>query len=196
MERRLSRLAVMDFRFLAPLGMTGRRGWIVAATPFCLPLSARRGRDTERGSLQCNSPRLNSYGNAMNFTITRKIHQNASECIKFSGNHRFDEPSPLPSAPVRSVMPLSVPRPHSPVGPGLNNLPHYRCWAWRRRLFEHTKRTRYVHLPKLAHGERRCQRDHGDPRGQDGGQLWHVYRENHPQVGVARGDEVTYDPEQ
>ena len=40
MERRLSHLAVMDFRFLATLGMTGRRDRIVAASPFCLPLSA------------------------------------------------------------------------------------------------------------------------------------------------------------
>ena len=32
--------------------MTVRRGRIVAASPFCLPLSARRGRDTERGFLQ------------------------------------------------------------------------------------------------------------------------------------------------
>ena len=36
----------MDFRFLAALGMTGRRGWIIATIPFCLPLSApERGRD-------------------------------------------------------------------------------------------------------------------------------------------------------
>ena len=45
----LTGLVLMDFRFLAALGMTGRRGWIIATIPFCLPLSARRGRDTERG---------------------------------------------------------------------------------------------------------------------------------------------------
>ena len=50
-RRCLSGLAVMDFRFLAPLGMTvgglgvtGRRGRIIAAIPFYLPLSAHDGR--------------------------------------------------------------------------------------------------------------------------------------------------------
>ena len=43
MVRRLTRLAVMDFRFLATLGMTVRRSRIVATTPFCLPLSASDG---------------------------------------------------------------------------------------------------------------------------------------------------------
>ena len=36
----------MDFRFLAALGMTGRRGWIIATIPFCLPLSAPAGERT------------------------------------------------------------------------------------------------------------------------------------------------------
>ena len=39
-RHRLSGFAVMDFRFLAPLGMTGMRGRIAATIPFCLPLSA------------------------------------------------------------------------------------------------------------------------------------------------------------
>ena len=43
MARRLTRLAVMDFRFLATLGMTVRRSQIVAATPFYLPLSPHQG---------------------------------------------------------------------------------------------------------------------------------------------------------
>ena len=42
----------MDFRFLAPLGMTVRRGRIVAAIPFCLPLSAHDGRGDELASVQ------------------------------------------------------------------------------------------------------------------------------------------------
>ena len=61
MARLLSRLAVMDFGFLVTLGMTGRRRWIVAASPFCLPpVSPRRGRDTERESSRFNSRRLHS----------------------------------------------------------------------------------------------------------------------------------------
>ena len=51
MERWLSRLAVMDFRFLAALEMTGRRGWIVATSPFCLPLSPAGG-EIQRGGLR------------------------------------------------------------------------------------------------------------------------------------------------
>ena len=43
MERQLSRLAVMDFRFLATLGMTVRRGWIVAGNPFPITLDGRGG---------------------------------------------------------------------------------------------------------------------------------------------------------
>ena len=49
MEPRLSRLAVMDFRFLATLEMTGRRGRIVATSPLCLPLSAPAGGEIQRG---------------------------------------------------------------------------------------------------------------------------------------------------
>ena len=49
MARRLTRHAVMDFRFLSTLGMTGRRGRNVATSPFCLPLSAQRERGTEKG---------------------------------------------------------------------------------------------------------------------------------------------------
>ena len=44
----LTILVVMDFRFLAALGMTGRRGWIIATIPFCLPLSAPAGGETKR----------------------------------------------------------------------------------------------------------------------------------------------------
>ena len=40
----LSGLAVKGFRFLATLGMTGRRGRIIATNPFYLPLSAHDGR--------------------------------------------------------------------------------------------------------------------------------------------------------
>ena len=36
----------MDFRFLAALGMTGRRGWIIATIPLLhTPVGPRRGRD-------------------------------------------------------------------------------------------------------------------------------------------------------
>ncbi len=52
---RLPGLAVMDFRFLAALGMTGIRGWIVATNPLCLPLSAHGGRgDKAITGLLCN----------------------------------------------------------------------------------------------------------------------------------------------
>ena len=71
--RCLSSRAVMDFRFLAPLGMTGRPGWIIVSIPFCLPLSALWRRDciffvaallrmTAREQFVQISRALNSYG--------------------------------------------------------------------------------------------------------------------------------------
>ena len=46
---RLSGLVVVDFRFLAALGMTGRREPVIAATPFSLPLPARTPDSPRRG---------------------------------------------------------------------------------------------------------------------------------------------------
>ena len=40
------------FRFLAPLGMTGTRGQIIATNPFYLPMSARQVRGDKSASLE------------------------------------------------------------------------------------------------------------------------------------------------
>ena len=61
-RHRLTGFAIMDFGFLATLGMTGIRGWIVATNPFCLPLSAcERERHREGGSPAPNA--VSSYVN-------------------------------------------------------------------------------------------------------------------------------------
>ena len=45
----LTGLVLMDFRFLAPLGMTGRRGWIIATIPFYTKISQPAGGEIQRG---------------------------------------------------------------------------------------------------------------------------------------------------
>ena len=40
----LTGLAVMDFRFLAALGMTEKWGWIIATNLIYIPLSAHDGK--------------------------------------------------------------------------------------------------------------------------------------------------------
>ena len=60
MERRLSRLAVTDFRFLATLGMTGRRGQDRSCKSVLSTPLHHWGRDTQTGFSRFNSPRLNS----------------------------------------------------------------------------------------------------------------------------------------
>lgn len=54
MARRLTRLAVMVFRFLAKLGMTVRRSRIVATTPFYLLLSTPQDGRGDRSPSTAN----------------------------------------------------------------------------------------------------------------------------------------------
>ena len=83
MARRITRLAVMDFRFLAALGMTGRQGRIVAASPFCLPLSSAAGGEivgslsglrqaqAERTSKEPTVTEISTWPHARGITLLR-----------------------------------------------------------------------------------------------------------------------------
>ena len=68
-------------------------------------------------------------------------------------------------------------------------LSHLPCRDGQRRLFEHSQGTGYVHLLKLAHGERRRKGDHCDACPKEAGHRRYVYREYDAHVGVAGGDQ-------
>ena len=78
---------------------------------------ARYGKDTARENHALASqtcPVSSAPGEVVNFTITRKMQQNATPCNKFSKNPRLDGPSPFPARPRIQSLPRKYP-PGQPV---------------------------------------------------------------------------------